>query len=615
MQILSSEDMITSNRTSPFIDIANYTIINTVPYNKQTNTPMPYKNIVINAGLEGFYGKKSFIPYLEKQGITSDGSFNRNSYANIMANNNSNTSIIDNNNPNITYVIGAKSSVDSSSSALYVFKYVETDSNISCTKNILISSYNYSQNRCSYITQDENYIYALVDCTINSISGYTTSQMRSIMFKINKETLSSSRCYCSEPGGYGSSKRDGSSYFSSGYFTSFCKVLKEVNDGLIMYSMNIFYTSYNSSYEPWGNSYNYDEQYLDVEYRFYSFNTNRLTRITYTRNVQGNVTAEIPFGSASFNNSYNSMNATSPYWNKICVPSECLETDTQIYYYIFAPTSYGYSNLVNTLFLFKSDKSDVMSATVYNLSLVFPEGSEISSLPASTDTCSLSTGCFTYLNARRYETQVFNIQGIDYVNLWIEGIQGAPVDIRGCYTFKINQDKTEATFVSYMPVIGGATHGFMPLNDVGTKILVTTPTSYHIMIFDVVSESWKPTFESMTALKSIVKTDDDKIYALTDDNNIICQDLNGATVIDFNFEKLTYQYNDVDINTYIEVWSKNSEDKYVATNVKLTLQGNAVWQANGLQTINVTTSVEGKLTVPFVIKGQSTINVSVDVIL
>lgn len=144
---------------------------------------------------------------------------------------------------------------------------------------------------------------------------------------------------------------------------------------------------------------------------------------------------------------------------------------------------------------------------------------------------------------------------------------------------------------------------------------ISTAISYHIAIFDSEAEEWKITYESMTTLKSIVKTDDDMIYALTQNNELICQDLEGATTIDFTFEKTSYQYNDSDIVSYIELWSKNSEDEYVETSVKLTLQGNAVWQSNGLQTLTVTTSDEGKLTVPFVIKGQSTINVSVDVVL
>jgi hypothetical protein len=191
----------------------------------------------------------------------------------------------------------------------------------------------------------------------------------------------------------------------------------------------------------------------------------------------------------------------------------------------------------------------------------------------------------------------------------------SPMNTRGVYTFRVNQAKTEATYVSSYQAIGGALHGFMPLNSTGTKILISTPTSYHIAIFDSEAEEWKITYESMTTLKSIVKTDDDMIYALTQNNELICQDLEGATTIDFTFEKTSYQYNDSDIVSYIELWSKNSEDEYVETSVKLTLQGNAVWQSNGLQTLTVTTSDEGKLTVPFVIKGQSTINVSVDVVL
>ena len=86
-------------------------------------------------------------------------------------------------------------------------------------------------------------------------------------------------------------------------------------------------------------------------------------------------------------------------------------------------------------------------------------------------------------------------------------------------------------------------------------------------------------------------------------------------MIDFEFEKPVYNYNNTDINSYITIWAKNADEEYTATNIKLTLTGNVVWQANGLQTLETTTSADGPINIPFVIKGHTAINVGVDAII
>ena len=155
----------------------------------------------------------------------------------------------------------------------------------------------------------------------------------------------------------------------------------------------------------------------------------------------------------------------------------------------------------------------------------------------------------------------------------------------------------------------------MPLTDDREKIVLTTNTSYHILKFDLVSESWISTYDSLTKVKSMIQTDENKLYYISEDNSIHCQDLNGAVTIDFEFEKQVYNYNNADINSYISIWALDSEGNYCATNIKLTIIGNAVWQTNGLQTLETSTSAEGPINIPFVIKGHTAINVGVDAII
>lgn len=621
MQILSSEDRLDNQYITPLIDTSKDLIINTVPYDKATKTPMPFRNVAFKFSNNMLYGKNSFHPFQEKM-------FYRNynyahfgyssSYMNYYANYNSHETLVDSENNNITYVITINNypSTDyrGSNSYINIKKIIRTNDNILVETKEISTNYIPVNSLCTYLTQKGNYIYAMIETHYSSNNTYN-SNIHSKMYKINKQDLSFSVCYCSSPGGmYSGDYITGASDITY-YNASFCKVLKETNDGLILYSTNIYETSINSSYGPASTSDNYNEQYIEINFRFYSFETNRMTRITYTLDSNCPTT---PFCSSIFNSGYKKCSSTN-YENKINIPSKCLETETKYYFYVLSHTCSSTSEIPttskpNTLYLFEQDKSNVLTSTIYKVNLVFPEGSDISEIPSYSSYDFGNIGIQAH-NSYRHETQAFNINGVDYVNIWYEGVNNYPKNERGVYTFKVNQAKTEATYLGSYRAVGGALHGFMPLNNTGTKVLISTPTSYHIAIFDSEAEEWKITYESMKTLQSIIQTDDDKIYALTDSNELICQDLEGATTIDFTFEQTSYQYNDTDITTYIQLWSKNSEDEYVETTVKLTLQGNAVWQSNGLQTLTVTTSDEGKINVPFVIKGQSTINVSVDVVL
>lgn len=52
----------------------------------------------------------------------------------------------------------------------------------------------------------------------------------------------------------------------------------------------------------------------------------------------------------------------------------------------------------------------------------------------------------------------------------------------------------------------------------------------------------------------------------------------------------------------------------VATNIKLTIVGDAVWKSNGQKTLETATLASGPTNIPFTIKGQTSINVSVDAV-
>lgn len=183
------------------------------------------------------------------------------------------------------------------------------------------------------------------------------------------------------------------------------------------------------------------------------------------------------------------------------------------------------------------------------------------------------------------------------------------------YTFEIDADHTTATLVSFYSAPGGAFVEYLELSDDDKQMCVVTPTSYHFLRFDIEGKKWVASLNIQNTIVSMIKTQEDKVYAILEDSSIVCHDLSGAVILDFNFEKNFYEYNNSDINSYISIWAKNSENQYVATNIKLTIAGNCVWQTNGSQTLETQTSAEGPIAIPFTIKGQTAINVSVDAII
>lgn len=605
MQILSSDNIINTTSYPRVLDLSKNLILETVPYNKVTKTPMPFKNVMVTHYTSNLtYGKKSYNPYYENNIVKDSSNSSNNSYSNnYLCNFNSYNTLVDNNDSSITYAI---------SYAGYIYKFLETNNDITVQKSMFNSESVNGYNVINYLTQDDNYIYVIMNGNIDTSSSYLYMGRTQVkIYKINKMSLSYSICYPGECSAYNSSDSyiSGSSRYTYTYFgIKNCKVLKETENGLILLcTMCYDKTDYYSQYPNYSN--NIDNAYLSYEHKFYSFDTGKVTRITPTLDSS---TSTKPYSSCW--NSYGSLNSSCKL-DKIAIPSDYLETDNTYYGYIYAGNDYSTTVGSFSLYRIEQNKNDVLSSTIYKTELVFPQESTIQSIPHYTSGSWFSSYGVQTVNLVRYETQAFNIEGTDYINIWFESVFNKAENQIGCYTFKVNQDKTQATFISFYPAVGGQLNGFMPLNNSGTKILVTTPTSYHIMMFDATSEEWKTTYEETTTIVSCIQTDDDKIYFTTSDKRVICQDLEGATTIDFTFEQTSYQYNDTDITTYIQLWSKNSEDEYVETTVKLTLQGNAVWQSNGLQTLTITTSDEGKINVPFVIKGQSTINVSVDVVL
>lgn len=102
--------------------------------------------------------------------------------------------------------------------------------------------------------------------------------------------------------------------------------------------------------------------------------------------------------------------------------------------------------------------------------------------------------------------------------------------------------------------------------------------------------------------------------AIVNDIKLKVFTVGSATLIDTNFETTNFAYNNADIPSNITVSAKQNAGGYVAVNVQLLLEGNAVFAANGTKSINVTTSATGAIQVPITIKGDGIINVYTNIL-
>lgn len=625
MQIASSNEKITSSSVR-LADLDNYMLINSVPYLKETNSPIPFNVISLHApNLKYSYGFKGCNLYSRyTENVTSAFASGRCNYS---------STIVDNRDKNIIYCFAM------SGGSLIIQKLIiNEDMSISIMAK---SSFAYSTSikyyevpyPC-YLTQDNDYIYALISLGItktdinsssSSSTGFTNGGTTSfstvpVMYKISKDEMAvkSTRAMHrvdKDGGGKYNYNYNSNVYWWHQVSYSQASVLYEVpNEGLVIYLKE--YSTNSGSYS---SSTSYEAQQLHTSMYYYSFNDNNLTYITMS-DVK-------PYALSYNSSSASSVNAEMS--QIMAYPSYYLETDNSVYGYVVDATTYT-SDYGWDMFYMEQSKDDLSNVSFTKLEMIFPE--ELSDIATTLPTPVVSKNSYESTSSYNtspsldgslvkivygynFETFNTNFNGIDYVHVMHKGDYSSPLSTRGIYTFKINDDKTTATFVSFYPALGGSFVEHMVLREDRSKIAIFTSTSYHILNFDTVSESWISAFDSLTKIESAIQTREDKLYLMTEDERILCQDLSGAVMIDFNFEKQVYNYNNADINSYITIWAKNSDEEYTATNIKLTLSGNVVWQTNGLQTLETTTSTEGPINIPFIIKGHTAINVGVDAII
>lgn len=635
MQIAKSNDTVYSSGIK-VIDTRTHTIINGVPYDKQTNSPVPFNVVSIPSESRYLSGPNciSWSEYYDGQDLN---------YANSL-NFKCNCTLVDSENPNITYVISQRevnkpshSSIDNSGDSKAA-EFAVLDKSIGSNAPVLTkitTNVNNSQSFVStrftidadsryfyptYFTQNSQYLFIFGIFNYYNSDGGDGKYASIKIFDKNLNLIATRNIntyYLNDTSTSYIGYQNGTTSYSSYYYNCpTLKILYETGEGVLLF--------YNSTYANGTRSGT--TRYSGSRYAWFSFNSLLLEKVVSTSDQYypyciGNL------GIGSHLETVDCSSTTSKD-EMMGIPSKYIENLDSLYGYFYAPvrdhTVSGTSNWSATnplnwqLLKITHPKDNLLINNISVINLSFPEESDydyegILKLPHQSTY--YSTTYYAYPSTRYYwETFFTTINNIDYVHLVYKGTYQQIAE-RGIYTFKVNENKTEARFVSFYPALGGTLAEFTPLNEDETKIMLVTATSYHFLKFDSVSEKWVSTFDSLNKMKSSYQNAENKVYVHLADESIVCHDLNGAVIIDFEFEKQSYNYNNADIDSYISIWAKNSDDEYVASDIKLTIVGNCVWKANGEQTLVTKTSASGPINIPFTIKGQTSINVGVDAII
>lgn len=621
MQIAKSTDRLTveSNR---LIDTGSQLILNGVPYNKENNSPVPFNIINIPSTYRLAIGKGINPGQSRYTRICSTGK----NIASINVN-----SMVDNIDSTICYVFGC---TDDDISDKLNFTVYKLKKNIDNSVNIIqtYTSTNFTNQDsayCKYMTQDNDNIYLIVGLNIEHptcsttasgySSGYLSNSTRFRFYKIQKSSMNMLSSIDKSLGielneGYVYNQSSTTKYYHHNSFIHDLVVMKEIpNEGLLIHQKAV------SAVHPGRVSSSSEASAYGIGFYMYSFDTGQITWID-TQNTsfynQGIVNKD----------SVPSNNSSSGYGiYTLC--DRYIESESEYYQYFLQETD-NTSSYNWKLGLGKQSKEDLLkiefSDVTLNFETTYATENNITELPHPAyelanyvgpyATSSILDSTFRRIYGSRYRTITRIINEKEYIFVVYQDIYSSPVFTSGIYIFKVNENKTQADLISFWQAPGGYLKDLYPLNDNYEKILVCGESQYNIIIFDKITESFKISYTSNTSIYSCILTAENKLYMILEDGSIVCQDLEGAVILDFNFEKTTYNYNNADIDSYISIWSKNADDEYVATNIKLTIVGDAVWKSNGQKTLETATLASGPTNIPFTIKGQTSINVSVDAV-
>lgn len=655
MKITKSTEKL-SKWSTRFADAGSAVIINGVPYDKQTNIPVPFNTINIIGGSTMIADSVAGHGLMTGNNIEYEFKNEASPYLAALIDCNFESTLVDNQDSNITWSVtcsnpGNGLDGDNSSNEAACYLGLDTNGNFTSTgsqivvqkiiKNkdgtysIIASSTKISPYlnglRVIYMTQDNDYVYVIANIKDTTVDNFVDTSGLSAL-KINKTDLTvvQSERYNGPMQAY--------SYGPSGYYQNTelraTTVLKEVESGLVI--LDRWFTNTADTYVTnqgdyveirgveTGGSSRYANVYRTIAY-FYEFATNSWSKIS----IDGTPPLEIE----ATQSNYSSMNdaLASSDVRKMCYAANSIDTGSTVEAYTIDYEAAGTSDIKkypDKCYKMVLQTGDTQTITSSEVTLNFGEGIDgITQFPVETfqwdqqiagiyysSSYSTSKPIEVVLRDRShiYATYVTKYDSTYYLHVIFKGYIDS--SDYGIYVFELDSARTTATLVSVYKPENPTLIDIRFLDTSKKKIAMVDKLGYHFLNFDTEQKKWIKNMTVNIPVNYLVFTDENTAYAINVDRSMDMIKLNAAAQVGLTPEKTSYQYSGSDVDSFVNVWAKDSDGNYVAQTVRLTIDGDAVWKSNSLQTLETTTSAEGPTAIPFTIQGETVSNIGIDVI-
>lgn len=655
MKITKSTEKL-SKWSTRFADAGSAVIINGVPYDKQTNTPVPFNTINIIGGSTMIADSVAGHGLMTGNNIEYEFKKEASPYLAALIDCNFESTLVDTQDSNITWSVtcsnpGNGLDGDNRSDVSTCYLGLDTNGNFTSTgsqivvqkiiKNkdgtysIIASSTKISPYlnglRVIYMTQDNDYVYVIANIKDTTVGNFVDTSGLSAL-KINKTDLTvvQSERYNGPMQAFDCG--------SSGYYQNTelraTTVLKEVESGLVILdrwftnTADIYSTNQGDYVEirgvETGGSSKYANVYRTIAY-FYEFATNSWSKIS----IDGTPPLEIE----ATQSNYSSMNGAlaSSDVRKMCYAANSIDTGSTVEAYTIDYEAAGTSDIKkypDKCYKMELQTGDTQTITSSEVTLNFGEGVDgITQFPVETFQWNQQIADISYSSSYNtskpievvlrdrshiYATYVTKYDSTYYLHVVFKGY----IDSRdyGIYVFELDSARTTATLVSVYKPENPTLIDIRFLDTSKKKIAMVDKLGYHFLNFDTEQKKWIKNMTVNTPVNYLVFTDENTAYAINVDRSMYMIKLNAAAQVGLTPEKTSYQYSGSDVDSFVNVWAKDSDGNYVAQTVRLTIDGDAVWKSNSLQTLETTTSAEGPTAIPFTIQGETVSNIGIDVI-
>lgn len=662
MKITKSTEKL-SKWSTRFADAGSAVIINGVPYDKQTNTPVPFNTINIIGGSTMIADSVAGHGLMTGNNIEYEFKEESSIHLSSLIDCNFESTLVDNQDSSITWSVtcsnpGNKLNGDNSSDETTCYLGLDNNGNFNSTgSSIYVQKIKKMENgtyeiknssntdnvvyenglRVIHMTQDNDYVYIIL--SRKYITSTAMSSMGLASIKLNKSDLTTTTSqYHNTNNSIGPMQMygNGTSNFKMTTELRASTIIKETESGLVVLDRHLVTSGNNTaSSSSASNGFarirgvegNGDEQYYNwyrtIAY-YYDFALNSWSII----NIDGTRPFEVKYG-YSLNQSTQSDYLRHSDFIRMNYAANSIDTGTSVECYdIDYELTEDFSSKLDhptKCYKFVLESGDSQTITGSEVTLNFGEGVDgVTQLPVETNKFSnissytssyssvISLEDYLIVRSHFYATYVTKYDSTYYLHLVYKGYNNS-TDY-GIYVFELDSARTTATLVSVYKPENPTLIDIRFLDTSKKKIAMVDKLGYHFLNFDTEQKKWIKNMTVNTPVNYLVFTDENTAYAINVDRSIDMIKLNAAAQVGLTPEKTSYQYSGSDVDSFVNIWAKDSDGNYVAQTVRLTIDGDAVWKSNSLQTLETTTSAEGPTAIPFTIQGETVSNIGIDVI-